>query len=579
VNFPVADAGSPRMPLAHISSALSWVILLGGIITMGVTLHLVIVSYTSLPFWDGWTQIAVLANGENPLSFAWLWRQHNEHRMPIQKLFLAADLRWFHARQTFLLASVLVVQFLHWLLLSWSMRVLGGWRGTLWRTGAGLAAFCLFCPSQWENFITGFQICFVLPGLFVTLAPLSLLLYWGDWQPGPGRRHSWKLLLLSILAALGANYSLANGNLLWPLLVAAALLLRLPLAATLSVAATGLVSIALYLYNFVRPPLQANPLASPEKTASVLTYLAAYFGSSWVRYNVGLAELIGFAGVLIAAIAVARVPSYVRAHRRFAVQLVFTILFCVASALVTAAIRLHFGVMQAFASRYQAFALLFWCCLGLLLLGSAASRAKPSTFFMAQACLLLIMLWGAHWARGPIFTGRARAFEQDVAASALLTGVNDRMQLAKAYPDPDYLLHLEPSLREYHLSIFSTSLASQLGKALDSMYPTSVGDCTGALESVVPVEGTSGAARITGWAWDSKHRQIPLEVVATTDGVISGLAAVGERRPDIRTAKLWLKSSYVGFAGYVLNANASAPVKLYAILPSSPPVACYFATK
>jgi hypothetical protein len=567
-------------PLAHISVALSWVILLGGIVTMAVTLHLVIASYTSLPFWDGWMQISVLANGENPLSFAWLWRQHTEHRMPIQKLFLAADLRWFHARQTFLLASVLAVQFLHWLLLSWSMRVLGNWRGALWRTGAGLAAFCLFCPSQWENFIMGFQVCFVLPGLFLTLALISLLLYWSDLQPGPNRRHSWKRLVLSILAALGANYSLANGNLLWPLLVAAALLLRLPLAATLTFAATGLASIALYFYNYVRPPLQANPLAAPEKAVSVLTYLAAYFGSSWVRRNLVLAELIGSAGLLLGTIAVVRLPSYVRAHRRFAVQLVLTAVFCMASALVTAGIRLHFGVMQAFASRYQVFALLFWCCLGLLLLGMAASRREqPSVFLMAQVCLLPIMLWAAHWARGPIFTGRARGFEQNVAAAALLTGVHDRVQLAKAYPDPDYLLHLEPSLRQYHLSVFSTSLASQLGKALDSIYPTSAGDCIGALESIVPVEGTSRAARITGWAWDSRHRQIPLEVVATTDGVISGLAAVGERRPDIRTANPWLKSSYVGFAGYLLNANASAPLKLYAILPGSPPTACYFATK
>ena len=461
------------------------------------------------------------------------------------------------------------------------MRALGNWRGTLWRTGSGLAAFCLFCPSQWENFVMGFQICFVLPGLFVTLALISLLLYWTDLQRGPEQRRSSKFLVLSILSGLGANYSLANGNLLWPLLVAAVLLLRLPIFAALSFAIAGLVSIALYFHNYVRPPLHANPLASPEKTAAVLKYLAAYFGSSWIRRNVGAAELIGTAGLLIAAILVVQVPSYVRAHRRFAVQLVLTIVFCVASALVTAAIRLNLGVTQAFASRYQVFALLFWCCLGLLLLGSTASlTAKPSVFLAVQVCMLPTLVWGAHLARGPIFAARSRGFDQNVAAASLLTGANDRAQLAKVYPDPDYVFYVEPYMRERRLSVFSTPLASQLGKPLDSIFPTSASDCTGVLESVVPVEMTSsGVLRVTGWVWVRKHQQPPLEVVATTDGVISGLAAVGDRRPAIRAANPWLNSSYVGFAGYIREAKVSALVKFYAILPSNPPVACYFATK
>lgn len=62
------------------------------------------VAPSSLPFWDGWTQVTVLANDESPFSPAWMWRQHNEHRLPIQKLFLAADLRLFHTRHTLIKA-------------------------------------------------------------------------------------------------------------------------------------------------------------------------------------------------------------------------------------------------------------------------------------------------------------------------------------------------------------------------------------------------------------------------------------------------------------------------------------------
>jgi len=125
----------------------SYAILLAGIITMGFSAYMVVVSYSSLPFWDGWVHVAFVARGGNPYTLAWLWSQHNEHRMLIPRLFWLADLRWFHARQVFLLASIFLIQFLHLLLLGWSMRVFGGWRGAVWRSGVGLAAFCLFCPS------------------------------------------------------------------------------------------------------------------------------------------------------------------------------------------------------------------------------------------------------------------------------------------------------------------------------------------------------------------------------------------------------------------------------------------------
>jgi hypothetical protein len=121
----------------------SYAILLGGLATIGFSAYLVVVSYSSLPYWDGWTQVSYAAHGGNPFTLDWLWKQHNEHRMPIPKLFLLADLRWFHARQVFLLASIFVIQLLQLWLLAWSMRVLGGWRGALWRTGIGLVAFCM----------------------------------------------------------------------------------------------------------------------------------------------------------------------------------------------------------------------------------------------------------------------------------------------------------------------------------------------------------------------------------------------------------------------------------------------------
>ena len=565
---------------SRLASALSYAVLLGGILTIAVALYMVVVSYSCLPYWDGWDQVYIAASGGNPLSPAWLWQQHNEHRLVIPKLFLAVDLRLFRARQVFLLASIFVIQLLHLALLSWSMRVLGGWRGMLWRTGVGLAAFCLFCPPQWENLVWGFQVCFVLPQLFASLSFVSLLLYWTSGQhtgrPAP------KFLVVSILAALGASYSLSNGNLLWPLLIAAALYLRLRRSAVFSLVIVGAVSTACYLYRYVRPEGHADPLASVKVPLTMLKYWVAYFVTSWghpnFRYNV--AELGVLAGFAIVIIALLPALPYVRAFRPFAIQLALTILFCAATALITALGRLNFGIGQAKSARYQTVALLFWCCLGLLLLGSAFSRPRMRySFLAAQVCLLAIFARGAVFARYPIRAARDHGFQLNAAAAALLTQVYHKEQLDHLYPWLDYVLACMPYMQQQRLSIFSGPGASQLGKPLASLFPVvSSYKCTGALESVTVVASqTPPGLRIAGWAQDIDRGRAPREVVAVSKGVITGLTSVGDRR-QVRSGDSTIKSGYFGFTGYVPNAGLTTPLQIYAILDGHPLTACRLET-
>ena len=45
------------------------------------------VSYTiRIPWADEWSHVAILSR-DRPVSLAWLWEQHNEHRFPLAKLF------------------------------------------------------------------------------------------------------------------------------------------------------------------------------------------------------------------------------------------------------------------------------------------------------------------------------------------------------------------------------------------------------------------------------------------------------------------------------------------------------------
>jgi hypothetical protein len=577
-----SDANASDTRLARAPTIFSYAILLGGIIAIVVAIHMMVVSYSSLPYADGWAEIDVVAGGNHQVPLEWFWSQHNEHRLVVPKLFLLADLRLFHARQIFLLTSVLVIQFLHLATLSWSMRVLGGWRGALWRSGTGLAAFCLFCPSQYETLTWGFQTCFVLPGLFATLSFIGLLLYWTDSQRRDGIPGSSRLLWLSILAALVATYSLANGNLLWPLLVATAVFLRLRLAAVLSLAVTGALSTALYFCRYIRPSYHANPVASMDAPATLVKFVTVYFGSSWVRQSMNAAAFIGVAGLVIALAVFLRAKAYARTSRAFTLLLVLTIVFCIGTAFVTAAGRLSFGVQQAFVSRYQTFALLFWCSLGLLWLESAyLTPPGRHRVVLVQACLLAIMLRGAYLAQYPIREARSHGFQLKVASMALFSGVRDWEQFFYHVDvmDPNSVFREAPYMQENRLSIYSGDAYLQLGKPLEQVFQlASTQECMGALQSSSLIQSTqSPALRIIGWAWDVKRGQPPLEIIATTDGTITGLAAVGDWRPKVREANPSVTSGYVGYAGYVRDARKFTSVKLYAVLSGRPQSACYFA--
>ncbi len=568
-------------PRSRVTSLLSYVVLLGGIITIGITVYLVIVTYSSLPYADGWDEVGAAAYGSSQLTPAWLWVQHSEHRLVLSKIFLAIDLSLFHASQKFLLASIFVIQFLHLTLLAWSMRVLGGWHGAVWRTGIGMAAFCLFCPTQWENFVWGFQVCFVLPGLFATASFVGLLLYWRH-SKEPVRGRTWPWLVFANLAAVGATYSLANGNLLWPILIAAAVLLRLKFPAILSFVITGGVSSGLYFFHYTRPRWHADPISSLLNPISLLQYWTTYFGSSFVGGNNRLAVLLGVAGLAMAAATLLGLRAYVRSGRAFAVQLALTLLFCAGTAFITALGRLNFGIHQAFTSRYQTIALLFWCCLGLMALLYATAMERGRVLLVTvQIGLLTAMLVGASRVRSPIAAARLHGFRLNRAAMSLLTDVSDDDNFKLALGEKPQALRAEIKyLRLHRLSAFSSDAYLQLDTPLKATFAVVAPEqCRGALQSTTPLESLgTPALGITGWAWDYKRQKPPDLVLATVNGVITGLAAVGEWRPAIRAANPYVRSDWPGFAGYIRDLRPAAPVDLYAVLGGNPPQACPIAT-
>lgn len=533
---------------------------------MLVAIYLVVAGHSQLPYWDGWTQIDFAANEGSAHTFDWLWRQFNQHRVLLPKLFLLADLRWFRATQISLLTANLIIQFLHLTLLGWSMRRFGGWTGALWRTGVGLAAFCLFCPSQWPNFLLGFTgLCCFLPPCFVSLAVVGLLLYREHTTGGHKDNGAWKYLLLSVAAALCATFSLSNGNLVWPLLLVAALVLRVPRTATWVIAGVAAMGIFAFFYNYTVYISASSLVQSPGEVIALLKYVAVYFGSSWVQNNIVLAELLGVAGFALFLFVLSKVPQYFRARPAFCVQITVTLLFMLATGIVTAPGRLVFGIEQAFSGRYQSFALLYWGCLALLLLGVYSLKYGDRALVVGELALLLIMVFAAGKAQVPLGKARWQAFNVDAAALALVTDVPDNAQLIWADSHPSYVRGFVPYMRRERLSIFSEPEISYLGQPLSAVF-RQTSDCVGKIESTTAITSSLLLSlRINGWAWESATRRAPSQIVVTTDGIISGLGVVGDWRP-VQTFGSWRTSShYTGFTAYVRDVPRWAEVDVYAV--------------
>lgn len=570
-------ADTKKAGISRAVDVLSWVILAGGFLTALYSSYIVVVSYSSLPYWDGWMEIDFPATG-GMSTLEWIWTQHNEHRLLLSRLFMLADLHWFHARQTFLLVTIFMVMCLQVAVLAWSMRAVGGWRGSLWRTGAGLAAFCMLCPSLWEMLVWGECVCFALPGLFAILSIVGLMLYWVRSRDELTKPGATRFLVLSVVAALGGAWSLLNGNLLWPLLFCAAVFLRLRRAA-LTYAIAGAASIGLYLIGYVSPSYALHSARTPLATAA---YFATYFGSSWVNDSFSLAAILGVTGLAACLWLVLRLRNYVRNNRPFHVQLILILLFCAGTGFITAFGRSGFGLLQASTSRYQAFALLFWCCLGLLLLASAARRQSRSKVVMLviQVILLGIMLGASLFARNPLIHACVHEFKLQTAAASLVTGVPDIENLKWVYRQPDYLYSLVPYMRQEQLSVFHDPISQLLDKPLTSAFqlapPT---DCAGALESRVTVNhAMPPMLRITGWAWDLKRQVPPVAIVTANEGLITGVGAMGDWRVLDKASHPWMKTNFIGYTAYVQASRPMGPVEIYAITKGTPATACLIAS-
>jgi hypothetical protein len=570
---PTTAAVVPSFNATRVESVLSWLILIFGIATLGFAGYLTVASYTSVPFMDEWVVLDSLATAPHPLPLGWLVLQNGEHRILFYKLLLLADLQLSKGNHLLIFVTMYAVQLLFLAIIAWTLRTIGRIRGVLWRASVGGGAFCLFCPSQWENLSWAFQISFFLVEFFAFLAILSIAHY-GSRDRSPGRR--WQYVLLAIMAAAAATYSNANGMLVWPVLICIAVALKASPRVTGVLAASGLSFVAPYFFHYTTPIQHARPLQSIRHPLILIEYVAKYFGGSFLGR---LAVPIGVAGLLAAA-ALAMGAIIRRDIRRPIIAVLFgLILFCFATASVTALGRLNFGTDQAFASRYQTFALLFWFGLGCLLFLTISANGGRQLRTTLLAAVVVIMLLSAVRYKRCLRGAMEKRVQENVGSFALMTGVPDQKAVSLLFPINDNLWRQFPPaaqneikvmipkilavdsryLRDRQLSFFSGELYRQLNHPLTSAYRIEPQQtCVGYVDAVERVrisETNSVGLRISGWAVDARSRGPVRRIVVSANDAVVGFGEPGFERLDLGTE---LRSEAAPSSGWIAYAQVPA---------------------
>jgi hypothetical protein len=379
----------------------------------------VVEGYTPVPFADFWGQFAFIERAmRGDLRIGDFWAQSNEHRIVLGRVEFLLEYRFFGGRYIFLFAVIVTS-----LLLTAALFAAVAWTATQDRLVSWgsfcVAAIALVSPAAWENLTWAFQGPFVQVFLFGVLAIASVV-----WAVRSRRRGMWTAV--AAVAAIAATYSLANGLLVWLVLLALALRLGLGTRRTSLLAVAGALTAFSYLWHFQPVERHASYGESLSHPVELAKYVLVYLGSPLEQAGVWAAGIAGFVGVALCALLTGV------AWRRHAMVATFgtgIAVFILLTAVETAVGRLNLGTEQALSSRYATASFVFW--LGLLIGFLPAMRAFAPLYLGAAALIALAVGFEARPSRASL---RSTVTGKELTVVAFRSGVTDTARTVTGTP-------------------------------------------------------------------------------------------------------------------------------------------------
>ena len=402
---------------------------------------------TNAPYADEWEFVPALL-GEEP-ALPWLWQQHNEHRLPLPR---AVYLTLFALTHDFRAGMLLQVAMLAALAL-YLMRLADQLRGRPHWADAFFPVSLLHV-GHWENFIMGYQICFVL---FAVLATGLVVVALRITRANAFRSGVTAGALLMLLALTGGSGLVVVPPVAaWLVVVAvsvwqsgakgrAALLFLL--------AALPLAYLGVYAGGYERPPLHPVPSTDPRAVLRVAgEVLAMSFGIAMTPvWLAAFAGILALGGATVAFL----VPRWKEPGERLSVVGLIAVTAGVAGvALAIGVGRAGMGGDMGLWSRYSmlswpllAAAYLVWVKLG---------RKWVPVALCVFAALVFLGNTGTGMQNGAAVKSRYSAIEADAAL-----GLSADQIVARQFPgshqagQEQRAVHAIPMLRAARVGIFA----------------------------------------------------------------------------------------------------------------------------
>jgi hypothetical protein len=186
---------------------------------------------------------------------------------------------------------------------------------------------------------------------------------------------------------------------------------------------------------------------------------------------------------------------------------------------------LHFASKDLMPPRYFTLICLCWVSMALLVL----STFPVKTWLVGAYGILFVCA---------MLTSKPRQVDSaadwadffratDAVGSGLLMDVPDEQLLSVLLPARTKREELTLFLRQRGLAMFHEPRANWIGKRVSDLFPSTRGQCAGAVEKMVDL---GGSWRVTGWAWSENASKPPDDILFTdSTGRVIGMARSGLR--------------------------------------------------
>ncbi|UNU27418.1 hypothetical protein [Microcoleus vaginatus] len=450
-----------------------------------------------------------------------------------------------------------------------------------------------FTPAAAHNWMRGFSgVHWIIANLFVICSIFCLQSYvtllldkrgadhreiHSQAEPGNEgwKQNKWVVgsIVFGILGCI--SYSTPLG--LWPILCAAAVVLRFPRRITYLYFIASIAVIGIYFLTYKTP--SHHPSLTKIHPLKTLEYIPTYLGGIFSE-NIIVASIIGIIGLSAATgfvgywLFVKKVVkrSYPVGNRADWLPWLSIQLYTLQTALMAAVSRSGFGVEQATASRYATLPALFWMSTIVLtvlwvreLQPTPRIQGRWLTPLFAVATVAIILMYGVGGETAMAIAHRATY--QPLVALSLQLGITDVTLIQDRVGNkPAAFIGLIDALKTNNLVPFNRDIkkynfCAALDTKIDPNLLSAPKDgVPGYFDTVTKL--APAASRVIGWVGDPENN-VKCIAILNQENVVRGFAMSGFPRPDL--VKLFGPSyESAAWRGYIQTSPTDKLLTAYA---------------